>query len=206
MSNIREDSTNNQLVEYLKSIVSPEAQLDLGSVTRGYRCRDVLLMVAGSDTSQAVEHFRQLLDKHLAVGSVQQPETYPVKGIRVGGVGDFHGLDSPVCICITDDTIISKTAVATDSLPATPQPGSQYKMLLQAIKKPFRKLFRKRRKQRSDSNLQDSDETDSTVHTSLMNSRYRAFVCSRAIHKVVYITELVTMDMALELGYDNLTR
>jgi hypothetical protein len=70
ISNVREQSRilSNQLEEYIRSIARPETQVELGLETRAYRCRDILLILAGSDKSQDVEHFRKLLKKHLDVG------------------------------------------------------------------------------------------------------------------------------------------
>ena len=161
MLNIRENSGNNDLLMYINRLTDPEGQINQGSVTRVFRYRDILVMVDGEETERDVASFRLLLQTRFGQNHVQTPMTYPVTGIRVGDVKDFHGLDSPVCICIVGKIL--------ETIPT------------------------------------GTDQTDPST-SSVFLDRYRAFICSRAIHKMIFITEDISVDLAHGLGYDDLSR
>ena len=180
MTDVRVDSEDNQLVEYIHSITRPEDRLDNSTSTTVCQYRDIMLMIAGSNSRDDVNHFRELLEKYLGKDKVQPPQTYPVTGIRIGAVGDFHGLEALVCICITDRTALEIA-----------------KTLDNSVRRSVEGLY-----------MYDKDgkgTPDDSIH-SLLHNNYRAFVCSRAIQKMVFITEAINTDLVSGLGYDDLTR
>ena len=200
MSHIRENSVNNEFLMYINRLTDPEGQVDQGSVTRMYRYRDILVMLAGEDTETDVVSFRFLLQTRFGQNNVQIPMTYPVTGIRVGDVRDFHGLESPVCICIV--SIIPEVSLAgTDQSHPLKKP---VRSALNKFKK-FLKRISKGSKGHESQREDDHDQTDPST-TSVLLDRYRAFICSRAIHKMIFITEDISVDLAHGLGFDDLSR
>ena len=200
MSNIRESSDNNELIMYIDRLTDPTGQVDQGSVTRTYRYRDILVMFAGEDTETDVASFRLLLQTRFGQKNVQTPMTYPVTGIRVGDVRDFHGLDSPVCICIVS-TIHEGSPTGTDQSHPVKKP---VRSALNKLKK-FLKRISKGSKGHESQREDEHDQTDPST-SSVFLDRYRAFICSRAIHKMIFITEDISVDLAHGLGYDDLSR
>ena len=200
MSNIRANSVNNEFLMYINRLTDPEGQIDQEFVTRVYRYRDILVMVDGEETERDVASFRLLLQTRFGQNNVQTPMTYPVTGIRVGDVRDFHGLDSPVCICIVSTILADSLAEADQSHPVK----KPVRSALNKFKK-FLERMRKRSKGQESQREDDHDRTDPST-SSVFLDRYRAFICSRAIHKMIFITEDISVDLAHGLGYDDLSR
>ena len=200
MSNIRDTSNNNEFLMYIDRLTAPEGQIDQGSVTRTYGYRDILVMVDGEETERDVANFRLLLQTRFGQNNVQTPMTYPVTGIRIGDVRDFHGLESLVCICIVSNIPEGSPTGSDQSHPVK-------KPVISTLNK-FKKFPKRISKGSKGQELQREDEQDPTdpSTSSVLLDRYRAFICSRAIHKMIFITEDISADLAQGLGYDDLSR
>ncbi len=90
MPNIWENSSDNDLVVYIRNICMSET----------YNPQEIAIMLDPSYTNAQLEECRSILREHLPDGGIQSASVFPRRGIVVDYVDRFVGLDAALCVFI----------------------------------------------------------------------------------------------------------
>ncbi len=94
MSDLWQDSPDNDLVLYLRSL----------QLSENYSQSDVAILLESSYTPEEIELCKRLLTKHIPAISVQSADVFPRTGVIVGSVDTFLGLEANICVFILSNT------------------------------------------------------------------------------------------------------
>ncbi len=94
MTNLWQESFNNDLVVYLRSLLLSE----------DYSQSEVAILLESSYTADEIERCKQLLAGYIPIASFQSADVFPRTGVIVDSVDSFLGLDANVCVFILSYT------------------------------------------------------------------------------------------------------
>ena len=94
MTNLWQDSRNNDLVVYLHSLLFCE----------NYSQSEVAILLESSYTTDEIERCKRLLAAYIPIASFQSADVFPRTGVVVDSVDSFLGLDANVCMFILSNT------------------------------------------------------------------------------------------------------
>ncbi len=93
MSNVCENNTANDLVVYLRSLLS-----------KNYTQSEIAVLFDFSYTPDKIQQCKDILAEHIPSITVQSADVFPRTGVIVDSMDSFLGLDAIVCVFVLSNT------------------------------------------------------------------------------------------------------
>ena len=102
MNNILERSSENELIELAKSILTKEEKTDNDHL---YEPKDVAILLDTDNSVKDAEKLMCLFQRFAPDIQVHSAGVFPVTGLTVDTLDNFVGFDRQVCICVSSHSI-----------------------------------------------------------------------------------------------------